>query len=151
MAFVPEPLIDYPILLTGRVGTLGSVFRITSPCWPSDNTLILYPKSQPQIFEYLFFQLKQIDLISLNRGSTQPLLTQIDLTSQRILLPPREPIEHFHVLTRSLNWRIYGAESEADTLANLRDTLLPKLISGQLRVKHAQPLVHEVLGRAEDE
>ncbi len=41
MGFVTAPLTDFPILLTGRVGTLGSVFRITTPCWPSDNTLIV--------------------------------------------------------------------------------------------------------------
>ena len=49
MGFVPEPLVTEPILLTGRVGTLGSVFRITEPCWPSDNTLILKPMIGPNV------------------------------------------------------------------------------------------------------
>jgi type I restriction enzyme, S subunit len=150
MAFVPEPLIDYPILLTGRVGTLGSVFRITSPCWPSDNTLILY-SNNGQTLEYLFFQLKRIDFTSLNRGSTQPLLTQTDLKAQRILVPTPELLERFHVVAASLNRRIDGAESEARTLAALRNTLLPKLISGQLRVRNAQRSVDEGPGRARSE
>jgi type I restriction enzyme, S subunit len=110
------------------------VFRITSPCWPSDNTLILCSKEQTA-FEYLFFQLKRIDFTSLNRGSTQPLLTQTDLKSHRILSPPSELLQLFHVVTKRLNRRIDEADIESSTLVALRDTLLPKLISGELRMK----------------
>ena len=65
MAFVPKPLVDFPILLTGRVGTLGSVFRITSPCFPSDNTLILRAKCK-SAFDYLRFSLEMVDFDALN-------------------------------------------------------------------------------------
>jgi type I restriction enzyme S subunit len=65
MAFVRKALFNEPILLTGRVGTLGSVFRITEPCWPSDNTLILRA-NEPSLFEYLFLQLQQVDFASLD-------------------------------------------------------------------------------------
>jgi len=140
MAFVPEPLIDYPILLTGRVGTLGAVFRITSPCWPSDNTLILRTK-QERAFEYLFFALGRVDFPSLNRGSTQPLLTQTDLKTQHLPLPSSELLERFHLIAESLFLRSDSANAETRTLAALRDALLPKLISGELRVKDAKRIV----------
>lgn len=143
MAFVPEPLIDYPILLTGRVGTLGGVFRITSPCWPSDNTLILRTKYQ-HAFEYLFFQLNRVDFSSLNRGSTQPLLTQTDLQAQRLVLPPSEVLTRFHNVAHNMFVRTDLAESESHTLAAIRDALLPKLISGKLRVPNAE----RIAGRA---
>lgn len=139
MAFVPDTLIDYPFLLTGRVGTLGSVFRITEPCWPSDNTLILKTK-QRWAFEYLFLQLKRIDFAALNRGSTQPLLTQSDLKAQPLLTPPIAVLEYFHVFVGSLYKHIDELKGEADTLAALRDTLLPKLLSGELQVKDVQRL-----------
>ena len=137
MAFVPRALIEHPILLTGRVGTLGVVFRITTPCWPSDNTLIVRTKNEAA-FEYLFFQLQQIDFTSLNRGSTQPLLTQTDLKVQPLVLPPFELLAHFHAATRDLYCRVDESHAESRTLAALRDTLLPKLISGELRVKDAE-------------
>jgi type I restriction enzyme S subunit len=38
---------------------------------------------------------------------------------------------------RNQNW------AENDTLAELRDTLLPKLISGEIRIKHAEKMVGE--------
>ena len=133
MAFVPSALIEHPILLTGRVGTLGVVFRITTPCWPSDNTLIVRAKDEAA-FEYLFFQLRQIDFHSLNRGSTQPLLTQTDLKEQPLVLPPLVLLAHFHRATRRLYRRVDETHAESSTLADLRDALLPKLISGELRV-----------------
>ena len=133
MAFVPKALIEDPILLTGRVGTLGSVFRITTPCWPSDNTLIVRARNEAA-FEYLFFQLRQIDFTSLNRGSTQPLLTQTDLKAQRLVLPPLGPLIRFHAAIRDLYRRIDESHAESRNLSALRDTLLPELISGELRV-----------------
>ena len=127
MAFVSEPLIDYPILLTGRVGTLGSVFRVSTPCWPSDNTLILKPKHDVH-FEYLFFSLQQIDFRNLNRGSTQPLVTQTDLKSQLITLPDINILDHFHNCCYSIFERIDHSENETRTLAAQCDALLPELV-----------------------
>jgi type I restriction enzyme S subunit len=132
MAFVPEALVDEPILLTGRVGTLGSVFRITTPCWPSDNTLVVRAK-QAAFFEYLFHQLQQIDFASLNRGSTQPLLTQGDLKRQLILMPVTEVLNSFSGFVGILYKRIDESERESRILAAIRDVLLPKLMTGELR------------------
>ncbi len=133
MGFVATPLMDSLILLTGRVGTLGSVFRITTPCWPSDNTLFVTAKSS-QFFSYLFFHMEMIDFDSLNRGSTQPLLTQSDLKAQLVILPLENVLKCFH----SLNERLFDSNDlrkhESRVLAALRGTMLPKLISGDVRV-----------------
>ena len=133
MGFVAASLVDSPILLTGRVGTLGSVFRITTPCWPSDNTLILTGKSS-QMLNYLFFQTENIDFDSLNRGSTQPLLSQSDLKSQLVIVPPSNVLENFHDTTDLLfNGRDHGNHASL-RLAAQRDILIPKLVSGDVRV-----------------
>ena len=139
MAFVPEPLVNYPILLTGRVGTLGSVFRITSPCYPSDNTLVLRAKFNDS-FDYLRFKLEMVDFDALNRGSTQPLLTQKDLTTQPVLLPSASILEYYNSCASSFFEKIDRREQDSCTLAALRDTLLPKLVSGQIRLKDASQL-----------
>ena len=139
IAFTSEPLVDFPILLTGRVGTLGSVFRISSPCWPSDNTLTVKARSN-QYFEYLYFQMERIDYNSLNRGSTQPLLTQSDLKAQPIILPPLGIIEQFNGFTGLLFKKYDEGKFESDTLAVLRDTLLPKMVSREVRVDYSQEL-----------
>ena len=134
MGFVDSPLIDSPILLTGRVGTLGSVFRINSPCWPSDNTLVVTPDSS-ELFESLFFQMERFDFDSLNRGSTQPLLTQADLKAQLVISPANELIGRFHAFTKALFQGIDARNHESRALAAQRDIVLPRLVSGQLKLE----------------
>ena len=131
MGFVPDALVDKPILLTGRVGTLGSVFRVTEPCWPSDNTMIVSPKNS-LLLNFLYFQMKLIDFYLLNRGSTQPLLTQTDLKSQLIASPPETTIWRFDEITRASFKKIEVCNSEIETLASHRDTLLPILVAGEI-------------------
>jgi len=142
MAYVREPLFTEPILLTGRVGTLGSVFRITIPCWPSDNTLVILPWESIN-YEYLFFQMQRIDYDSLNRGSTQPLITQTDLKTQNVLIPPTSILQVFHRNIASLFGKIDVLLQESRTLSDLRDTLLPKLINGEIRTGHAERFLKE--------
>lgn len=140
MAFVSEPLFQSPILLTGRVGTLGSVFRITSPCWPSDNTLVVLARDEVA-HEFLYFRLRQVDFSSLNRGSTQPLLTQTDLKAQRFVISKANLLQHFHKVVGTLFGRVDALQNESRTLAAIRDALLPKLLSGEIRVKDAERFV----------
>ncbi|MEW6236417.1 MAG: restriction endonuclease subunit S [Candidatus Omnitrophota bacterium] len=141
IAYVPKSLYNKPILLTGRVGTLGSVFRITSPCWPSDNTLVLLSRDK-EVFEFLYLNLERVDFKSLNRGSTQPLLTQSDLKSQLFSFPGTKLLSRFHSIVNSLFEKVDALKSESHALAALRDTLLPKLLSGELRVKDAERFIH---------
>jgi type I restriction enzyme S subunit len=133
MAYVDIPLYTDPIILTGRVGTLGMVFRITVPCWPSDNTLVLLSKKS-ELFEYLYFHVKSIDFGSMNRGSTQPLVTQRDLQRQTVILSPDPIIRKFHNICKLL-FNLKDLNSfESKTLINTRDFLLSKLMSGEIQV-----------------
>jgi type I restriction enzyme S subunit len=133
MGYVSVPLYTEPVLLTGRVGTLGLVFRISEPCWPSDNTLILISKDICH-YEYIYYSLQEIEFQSLNRGSTQPLVTQGDLQSQSVVLASIEIAKAFHSIAHKLFAKIDQNEAESRTLAAIRDALLPKLLSGEIRV-----------------
>lgn len=136
MAYTRVALVDSEVLLTGRVGTLGSIFRINTPIWPSDNTLLLTARV-PKVQEFLFQQLRNIDFAQLNRGSTQPLLTQSDLKSQSFLMPPDELLTKYHELARWWYAKVDANMKTTETLTALRDTLLPKLMSGEVRVENA--------------
>ena len=144
MAFTTKHLIDYPILITGRVGTLGSVFRVTSPCWPSDNTLILKGRVN-QYFEYLFCHMEYIDFSSLNRGSTQPLLTQSDLKKQSIILPSKKFLVRFSDFASHLFHMYDKQKYESETLTILNNMLLPKLVSGKIRIRYKKESDQEVI------
>ena len=144
MAYVKDPLYREPILLTGRVGTLGLVFRIAKPCWTSDNTLIILPK-QTFNYEFLYFQLREIRFESLNRGSTQPLVTQGDLTKQQFVVSDALLLQAFHQITSLLYKRFEINSDETESLTSIRDALLPKLLSGEIRVQDAETVVERVV------
>ena len=56
------------------------------------------------------------------------------------LVPPSQVLQHFSAVVGALFERLIENEKQAQTLATLRDTLLPRLISGQLRLPDAQTL-----------
>lgn len=118
------------ILVTGRVGTHGVVQRFNTPCWASDNTLVI----TSDLYEYTCQILQRIDYHALNRGSTQPLITQGDMNKVAILLPDKDILCDFEALSGQLMSQYEANLQENSKLAELRDILLPKLMSGELDV-----------------
>jgi len=71
-------------------------------------------------------------------GTTVIHLGKSDIDTFRVLVPPTSIAERFGALADPLDARILSAAREGRMLVALRDTLLPKLISGGLRVKDAE-------------
>ena len=122
------------ILVIGRVGTHGIVQRFNSPCWASDNTLVVTSK----FYEYTYQILQRIDYRAMNRGSTQPLITQKDMNNIPILMPSPRILQNFETLVGQLMAQFEANVVENNKLAVLRDTLLPKLMSGEIDVSTIQ-------------
>ena len=133
MGYTSESLFEDKKIVTGRVGTLGRVHVAYPPFWASDNVLVLSPRDET-FFSFSFQWLCGIDVHALNRGSTQPLLTQKDLGAQVNVIPPRTLLEKFEEISATLNQQIRLQTLQIETLTNLRETLLPRLISGQLHL-----------------
>lgn len=130
MGFTSDANHTEKILVTGRVGTHGVIQRFNTPCWTSDNTLVI---TSP-FYEFTNQILHRIDYSSMNRGSTQPLITQGDIKKVVVLVPDEETLAKFEALAGSLmaQWEVNNKENLK--LASLRDILLPKLMSGELDV-----------------
>lgn len=129
MGYTSEYMYSNPILVIGRVGTHGIVQRLDTKCWPSDNTLVI----KSSFYEYVFQILKRIDYSSINRGSTQPLITQSDIRNTLIGLPSTQVLHKFEIIVSSIYHRVNAYKKESTHLAALRDALLPKLMSGELK------------------
>jgi type I restriction enzyme S subunit len=71
-------------------------------------------------------------------GSTFPEISKSVLRQLPMLAPPQPILDAFARITEELVGRITASAQEAQTLATLRDTLLPKLISGELRIADAE-------------
>ena len=130
MGYTNKILYDEKILITGRVGTHGIIQRSYYPCWASDNTLVI----KSNYYEFVYQLLTLIDYASMNRGSTQPLITQTDLKNVTTIIPVKEVLDNFEILISQLMQLMQRNQQQTAQLTNLRDTLLPKLMSGEVRV-----------------
>lgn len=134
MGYTSDTLYDSPILVTGRVGTHGVVQRFYSSCWPSDNTLVI---TSP-FYEFTDQVLRRVDYVNMNRGSTQPLITQTDLKNIEIVIPSDSVLKEFESLASTLMQKHAENCQENQRLYELRDALLPRLISGEIIVSDVQ-------------
>jgi type I restriction enzyme S subunit len=129
-------LYEGELIYTGRVGTLGNVFMVfkNEKVWLTDNTLVIKPKKN-EYFYFVYFTLKNAKLDEYNSGSTQPLIRQSDIKKIEIFLPKINSLRDFEIISRNIFTKIQFNKTQIQTLEKLRDTLLPKLMSGEIRVK----------------
>lgn len=134
MGFTNAVLYNEPILVTGRVGTHGVVQRYQSPCWTSDNTLVI----KSEFYEYAFQALQRVDYVNMNRGSTQPLITQTDLKNVSIVIPTEAILLEYEKIAGTLMAMYESNRKENERLAVLRNTLLPRLMNGEIDVSNIE-------------
>jgi type I restriction enzyme S subunit len=133
MGFVKESLYDEPIIIIGRVGTHGIVQRILSPSFPSDNTLVIKSK----YYGYSYQTLKMINYESLNVGTTQPLITQSSIKNMKIIIPIEKLLDEYESVVSKIFIKIDDNNKENEILGLIRDSLLPRLMSGKISVGSA--------------
>jgi type I restriction enzyme S subunit len=86
------------------------------------------------------------DLISgYANGTTVNMLPLDGVQQPKITVPPRRLVKEFDELAKKIEARREETIIESGTLGSLRDTLLPKLISGELRVKDAEKRVEALV------
>lgn len=130
MGYTKEASYNEDILIIGRVGTHGVVQRVNYPCFPSDNTFVI----KSDYYGFVYQLLKRIDYDSLNTGSTQPLITQKSLKTVNAVLPDENILFKFEMFSKTVFNEIQLNNHEIFNLTKLRDTLLPKLMSGEIDV-----------------
>jgi len=138
--FVEKSLYSENILITGRVGTLGKLFPFSAPCWPSDNSLVIRPKEDIS-FIFLKHVLGSIisSTVGMNRGAANPLITQTDLGELRIPIPEKCIQVQIESVLGHLDERIALNCQVNHTLELLAQTLLPKLLYGELPIPSLLP------------
>ena len=118
------------VIYTGRVGTLGNVFRLENKkAWLSDNTLVIKPK---EYYNFVYFVLKLSRLQDYNVGSTQPLIRQSDIKEIELVLPDRGILNAFEKECDLIYEKVENNNKQIQTLIQTRDGLLPKLMSNEI-------------------
>jgi type I restriction enzyme S subunit len=132
------------ILITCRGSNCGLIRKTSSESWISNNSFAVKPRLGSYFFLYIYFLFEDFrDCIS---GSAQPQITYTALKSKIMAYPfPKELVDLYSNLLEPTSQKMEKNDDESRTLAELRDRLLPKLMSGQIRVKDAEKIVEEVL------
>ncbi len=139
-----EAMVKGPGVATGRSGVLGKVFLELEDFWPLNTTLWVkdFRAATPC---YAYEVLRLLDFKSFNAGSAVPSLNRNHIHGLPYLLPDRRCVDLFECIALPLHQRSKENAQQAQILATLRDTLLPRLISGQLRLPEAQGAAEEAL------
>ncbi len=93
----------------------------------------------------LYYMLKFKGLHYLRTGSAQPQITINDLNSVELIIPSKEIQLQFLDVFNNLIIKQDKNIKENQTLTKLRDTLLPKLISGELRLKEFREQIEKII------
>lgn len=117
----------------GRKGMFGNDFPFAEFAVNEHVFILRSNEKAGQIF--LYFLLQEEELAQLNSNSAQPGLNQQAMKAYEIVLPPKKLINDFETFAEPLIDKIFENAKQMRTLRKLRDTLLPKLISGEVRVK----------------
>jgi type I restriction enzyme S subunit len=136
-----EVLVKGPGIIVGRKGNPGIVVWSPTDFFPIDTTFYVVPIGECRSLYFLFHALRSHDLASLGADSAVPGLNRNMAYMSKEVLPPADVQEAFDKQVRPLFERVHHNEEESRTLAALRDALLPKLLSGELRVPAAAKLV----------
>lgn len=122
-------------------GTIGFVCLREEPYVPIVRLVSLTPNANCVTAKYLFHWLKQINISG--TGTTQQQLTVPAFKKTKVLIPQYDIVQKFTELVDSFYLLKRDKRSENERLAALRDTLLPKLMSGEIEVSTAEAIIHE--------
>ncbi len=127
------------VMAFGRVGAYcGSVHWTYGGAWINNNASSVVPL---QWVEYVLQVMLTADFEGMRTGSAQPFIPNSSLASLLVIRPSEEVLDRFCSIVAPLRLQEQATAKESRTLAALRDTLLPKLISGELRVKDAEKFI----------
>ena len=129
-----QALVEQASIIVGRKGTVGSLYWESRPFFPIDT--VFYVKSQKPLI-YCHLLLKTLGLDSMNTDAAVPGLNRENVYRLLVTEPTRNVLTAFDNIASALRMSMDENERKAQTLNTLRDTLLPRLISGQLRVPEA--------------
>lgn len=125
MGYTNAVLLSESIITTGRVGTHGVIQRYREPVWVSDNSFVITSNYEESVYQLL----QKVDYDSLNRGTTQPLITQTDLKKYEFPVPTDEDMKTFENHATKLTELVFNNDVQIKTLMKIRDQLLKELIN----------------------
>lgn len=130
MRFVDKSLYSKESVLIPRKGTLNNIIYVDEPFWSVD-TMFYSEMKYENIAKYIFFVLSRLNFKSMNSGSAIPSMTTNILNALPIVIPNSSVLERFEKNISPIFSKIKSLSKESARLAEMRDALLPRLMSGE--------------------
>lgn len=137
-----ESLVFEPSIIVGRKGTVGSLFWEDRAFYPID-TVFYVRSSKPLI--YCYYLLRTLNLHDMNTDAAVPGLNRNNVYRLEVIKVPDNILKAFADFVDNFRQLISKNEQQSRTLAALRDTLLPKLLSGELRIDNLDKSLGKVI------
>jgi len=141
-----EKIADGPGIIVGRKGNPGTVTWSQPDFFSIDTTFYVKPKSLCKSMFYLFFSLRKQNLSSLGADSAVPGLNRNLAYMSKMLVPSWMVLEAFNKHIELIYEMIYVNDEQSHNIADIRDLLLLKLISGEIQVKNMKNAMIEGIG-----
>jgi type I restriction enzyme S subunit len=116
---------------------------IWGPAWINNHAHVLTGTAIST--ELLYIVVTRAQVSELVTGAVQPKINMGNLKRLRVTIPTGNALNHVSTVVEAETAMKRALFEETRLLAELRDTLLPQLMSGKLRVKDAESAVEEVL------
>jgi type I restriction enzyme, S subunit len=131
------------IFMTSRA-TIGSFAIPQVPAAVNQGFIVVVPPIE-ELRWWLFHEMRSRidDMLSLANGSTFMELSRTNFKAMQVRIPTMDTIAWFDAKVSPLHRSATESARESLTLAELRDALLPKLMSGEIRVRDAEKAVEE--------
>jgi type I restriction enzyme S subunit len=133
MRFVDTALYSDESVLIPRKGTLNNVIYVNQPFWAVD-TMFYTEMNRPNLAKFVYFFMRSKDLASMNAGSAVPSMTTVILNALPIVIPPDSELIHYEDIVSAQFRKMQACHVENDNLTTIRDSLLPRLMSGELSI-----------------
>ena len=143
MDLVDNYIFDGKYLLLGEDGTVVDdagypiLQYVWGQFWVNNHAHILTGRLGYDV-ESLYMLFKQTPVKSIVTGAVQPKISQANLRSVQVVIPPEHNLREYNDLVEPLFSLFRANEEECKTFTALRDTLLPKLMSGEIDVSDVQ-------------
>ena len=143
MDYVDEYIFDGKYLLLGEDGTVVDdagypiLQYVWGKFWVNNHAHILTGKLGFNV-ESLMLLFKRTPVKSIVTGAVQPKISQANLRSIQVVIPPQPELDAFNELIHPMFDQIRQNQDQNKALAAMRDALLPKLMSGEVDISALQ-------------
>jgi type I restriction enzyme S subunit len=130
-------------VLVSCIATPGIVAITTKPSQTNQQINSIVPSCDKSPF-YVYFALRELtnEIIARASGGSVTLnLNKAQFSNLQTIIPSTELVKAYHKAVEPVFFYLLSNEEQSHTLTQIRDALLPKLISGELRVPDAERIV----------